>query len=104
MFLQGRVYSREKLFMRSLRDKLMIMNDEPVMTKYKVVVDKDRCIGTGACVKLAGLTFRIGEDDKVGLIDQDGNSDEEKYLAAQSCPVNAIKVINTATGETVWPK
>jgi len=82
----------------------MIMNDEPIMTKYRVVVDKDKCIGAGSCVNLAGLTFRLGDDNKVELIDQDGNGDEEKLVAAQACPVMAIKIINTATGETVWPK
>ncbi len=90
--------------MRDLRDKLMIMNEEPVMTKYKVVIDKNKCISTGSCVNLAGLTFKLEEDGKVGLIDQDGNSDEEKTMAARACPVMAIKIINTATGETVWPK
>jgi len=78
--------------------------DEPVMTKYKVEVDKDKCIGASSCVSLAGLTFRLGDDGKAQLIDQDGNSDEEKLMAAQACPNMAIKVINTATGETVWPK
>jgi len=90
--------------MNDLHDKLMVMNDEPVMTKYKVVIDKNKCIGSGSCVDLANLTFRIGTDGKVELIDQDGNSDEEKLLAAQSCPMIAIKIINTETGETVWPR
>lgn len=82
----------------------MIMNDEPVMTRYKVVIDKDKCIGTGSCVNLSSLTFRLGIDGKAELIDQDGNSDEEKLLAASACPMSAIKVINSETGETVWPK
>jgi len=90
--------------MNDSRDKLMIMNDEPVMTKFKVVIDKNKCIGAQSCVNLAGLTFRMGNDGKAELIDQDGNSDEEKMLAAQACPNMAIKVINTATGETVWPE
>jgi len=90
--------------MRDLRDKLMIMNEEPVMTKYKVIIDKDKCIGSGACVNLASLTFKLGIGGKVELIDQDGNSDEEKTIAASACPVMAIKIINSATGETVWPK
>lgn len=89
--------------MKDSRDKLVIM-DEPVMTNYKVVVDKNKCIGTEACVNLAGLTFRMGKDRKVELIDQDGNSDEEKLIAASACPMMAIKIINTVTGETVWPK
>ncbi|HAI22269.1 TPA: hypothetical protein DCP77_00120 [Candidatus Collierbacteria bacterium] len=90
--------------MNDSRDKLMIMNDEPVMTKFKVMIDKNKCIGARSCVNLAGLTFRMGSDGKAELIDQDGNSDEEKILAAQACPNMAIKVINTATGETVWPE
>jgi len=80
------------------------MDDKPVMTKYKVVIDKNKCIGATTCVTLAGLTFELGNDNKVAIIDQDGNSDEEKLAAAQSCPVMAITVINTETGETVWPK
>lgn len=91
--------------MRDSRDKLLIMNSEPVMTKYKVEIDREKCIGAATCVDLAGLTFRLNDQDhKAELIDQDGNGDEEKLLAAQGCPVMAIKVINTATGETVWPK
>lgn len=90
--------------MSGLRDKLGLMDDEPVMTKYKVIIDKDKCIGAGACVNLAGLTFRMGSDGKAELIDQDGNSDEEKLMSAQACPNMAIKIINMATGETVWPK
>lgn len=89
--------------MRDLRDKLVIM-DEPVMTKCKVIIDKEKCVGTGGCVGLAGLTFRLGEDGKAELIDQDGNSDEEKLMAAKACPIKAIKIINTETGETLWPK
>lgn len=87
-----------------MHDKLVIMNDEPVMTKYKVIIEKEKCIGNGTCSVLAGLTFKLEVDNKVEIIDQDGNSDEEKLLAAQSCPSGAIKIINTSTGETVWPK
>jgi ferredoxin len=90
--------------MKGLRDKLMIMDEEPVMTKYKVVIDKNKCIGAGSCIDMAGLTFQMGEDKKAELIDQDGNSDEEKLMAAQVCPNMAITIINTETGETVWPK
>lgn len=87
-----------------MHDKLVVMNDEPVMTKCKVVIDKEKCVGSGTCELLARLTFRLGVDNKVWIVDQDGNSDEEKLLAAQSCPSLAIKIINTSTGETVWPK
>lgn len=90
--------------MNDLHDKLMVMEENPVMTKCKVIIDKNKCIGTGGCVGLARLTFRLGEDGKVAIIDQDGNGDEEKLVAAKACPMSAITIINTETGETVWPK
>jgi ferredoxin len=80
------------------------MGDEPVMTKYKVVVDQNKCIGAGSCVAAAALTFRLNEANKSEIIDQDGNSDEEKLLAAQTCPTGAIMVIDTVSGQKVWPK
>jgi ferredoxin len=82
----------------------MIMEDKPVMTKYKVEIDREKCIGATTCTALAGLTFKMGEDGKVEIIDQDGNSDDEKLTAAQSCPVMAIKIINSETEEIIWPK
>lgn len=64
--------------------------DEPEKTKYRVVVDESKCLGCGACEAVAEKTFKVS--GTVEVIDQDGNSDEEKLLAAQSCPVGAIEV------------
>ncbi len=78
--------------------------DDPVMTKYKVVIDQNKCIGAASCVATAVLTFRLNSSDKSEIIDQDGNSDEEKLLAAQTCPTGAIMVIDTVSGQKLWPK
>ncbi len=80
------------------------MSDKPVKTKYQVTVDVKKCIGAASCVAVAALTFKLNQDNKAEVISQDGNNDSEKLLAAQSCPTGAIIVIDTTTGEQVWPK
>lgn len=78
--------------------------DKPSTTKYQVNVILDKCIGAASCVAVAGLTFKLNEAKKAVVLDQDGNGDNEKMLAAQSCPTGAIEVIDTTTGEKIWPK
>lgn len=78
--------------------------DKPVKTKYQVKVINDKCIGAASCVALAMQTFKLNEMKIAEIIDQDGNLDDEKLLAAQSCPTSAIEVIDVSTGTKVWPQ
>ena len=55
-----------------------------------ISVDKNVCIGCGACVSLCPQNFKLNEDNKSEPISQE-NEDCAKN-AAQSCPVQAIKV------------
>ncbi len=77
---------------------------EPITTKYQVKVDPDKCIGAASCVAVAVKTFLLNQDNKAEVLDQDGDDDQAKMLAAQSCPTGAIEIYDTATGEKVWPK
>lgn len=72
--------------------------------KYTVSVVREKCISAGSCEAVAPGVFALDEEGIATVISQDGNSDEEKLLAAQSCPTNAIVVIDNETGEQVWPK
>lgn len=78
--------------------------DKPVKTKYQVKVINDKCIGAASCVAVAAMTFKLNDKNIAEVIDQDGNVDEEKLLAAQSCPTAAIEIVDISTGEKVWPK
>ena len=60
-----------------------------------VYLDQSRACDEGKCGECPGY---------VSVIDQDGNVDEEKLLAAQSCPTSAIEVYDTKTGTKIWPK
>lgn len=64
----------------------------------KITVDKNLCLGCGACVAVAPKTFKLGDDGKAEVIDLPAGKagpvgDDEKTIkeAIDSCPVNAIK-------------
>ncbi len=74
------------------------------MSKYKVEVDRELCIGDGACVGEAPNTFEMDDDNIAIVKDENGHTDEEILQAAQVCPVDAIILTDTETGEKVWPQ
>lgn len=55
-----------------------------------IKVDKELCIGCGACVALCPDAFKMNEDNKAEVV----NEKEKECIknAAGSCPVQAISV------------
>lgn len=77
---------------------------QPQNGRYQVVVSPEKCIGAASCVAVAALTFALNKKGiAVVLPSADQDNDDDKLLAAQSCPTAAIAVIDTQTGEKVWP-
>ncbi len=72
--------------------------------KYKVEVINEKCISAASCVAIAPKVFDLDEEGIAIILSQDGEDDETKLLAAQSCPTAAIIVTDTETGEQVWPR
>ncbi len=72
--------------------------------RYKVEVIREKCIGAASCAAIAPNVFEMDEEDIARVISQDGDDDETKLLAAQSCPTAAIIVTDVTTGEQVWPR
>jgi len=62
----------------------------------KVTVDKNKCIGCGACASMEPLVFRINPEDGKSEADSEAcavNQKEESCKeAAGVCPVGAISV------------
>lgn len=58
----------------------------------KVEVDKDACIGCGACVAICPDVFEMGDDGKSavkkGEVEEGGCAEQ----AANGCPVQCIKL------------
>lgn len=53
-------------------------------------VNPDTCIGCGACVAIAGKSFKMNDSGKSIAINPAGDDQETIQKAIDSCPVNAI--------------
>ena len=62
----------------------------------KLVVDKDICIGCGACAAICPDVFEIDEDGLAVSVVESINEEiqEDAIDAKEGCPVNAIKENN----------
>ena len=79
----------------------------------RVQVDADKCLGFGSCVIVSPDVFRLDERPgrgvfqsraKLDVLDEAGGKDIENLLtAAQSCPTQAITVIDMKTGKRIYP-
>ncbi len=58
----------------------------------KIEVDKDLCIGCGACAAYCPDTFEIGVDMLAEVVKDEVT--EEVIEAAENCPTDAIKINN----------
>jgi ferredoxin len=69
----------------------------------KVIVDKDLCIGAGPCVIVAPEAFNLNNQGKAEVKKTAfSHTDDELIIAAQSCPVMAIKLLDKK-GKQIFP-
>jgi ferredoxin len=82
------------------------------MGKYKIVYDREGCIGAGVCAALAEKEWVMADDGKADLTEaqKEGEMDikeideedlEANKQAAEGCPANVIHIINKETGEKI---
>jgi ferredoxin len=81
--------------------------------ELKVDVDADKCLGFGSCVIVSPDVFRLDERPgkgvfqsraKLDVLDQAGGKDFDNLLmAAQSCPTQAITIVDRKTGKRIYP-
>ena len=66
---------------------------------YVPTVEPDECSAHGDCVEIAPEVFRL--DDTASVI---GTGPDDLVLeAAEACPAVAISIVDSETGETVFP-
>ena len=68
----------------------------------KVKVDRDMCTGIGNCVVVAPTVFKLDEQNKAVVLDPGTVSKDKLVEAAESCPMEAITVIDD-NGEQLYP-
>lgn len=62
-----------------------------LMTERRdIIIDRDRCIGTGNCVFYAEQTFDLDEENKAFLIDALGDDEGRQRMAVENCPTGAL--------------
>ncbi|MFO8016980.1 MAG: ferredoxin [Candidatus Woesearchaeota archaeon] len=73
------------------------------MTKYKVEVIKETCIGCGSCASVCGDNFELKDDGKSHVKNEeiDDSGFECSKSAAEACPVQAIHITDKESGEKV---
>lgn len=78
--------------------------DTDKKSKYKITVKRDLCIGAASCSAIAPKTFELDDKNIAVIKEEEWDEDELILAAAQSCPVFAIIIENTETGEQIFPK
>lgn len=68
----------------------------------KIEVDRELCIGAAPCVAVAGGVFQLDDEGKAYVVDPKGADDDTILLAAQACPVLAIKLFDD-NGVQIFP-
>ena len=86
--------------------------EKPKEKRYRIEYDRETCIGAAACAAACPEHFVMVEDGKADLIASERKNDNKLQLkvvtkdqfkcvmdAAESCPVNAIHIVDEETGE-----
>lgn len=68
---------------------------EKIISGLKIIIDRDMCIGTGNCIKLAGEVFEF-DSQKIVTFKKDIKESDRKTLieACSICPVNALTALD----------
>lgn len=100
------------------KGKLSVQEIEPGIYRatsdtsaYIIEYDKNKCIGAASCSVIAPLTFFMNDENKAELVTDPVPNEEGETLdkdidimdGAQSCPVLAIKILDKATGDVLFP-
>ncbi|HEX6518953.1 MAG TPA: ferredoxin [Streptosporangiaceae bacterium] len=71
------------------------------MTRWKISVDKNVCIGSAMCVAIAPDRFVLDERQRSGPAEAEIDPEEVVRDAAASCPAEAIHLVDADTGQPV---
>ncbi len=74
-----------------------------ISSRYTIIIDESKCIAAASCISVAMNTFSLNNRNVAQVTDENGDDAELILLAAQSCPTNAITLIDKKSGEYVWP-
>jgi ferredoxin len=68
----------------------------------RIVVDREKCIGSGICVDAAPGVFALDDDAVATVVDPKAASPTQVREAAEGCPTEAIELF-AADGTRLYP-
>lgn len=71
--------------------------------RWQIEVDRAVCIGSGMCVNHAPDTFALDSARQSHPRSPETDANEPALTAAEGCPVEAILITLSTTGEPVFP-
>ncbi|GGV38105.1 ferredoxin [Streptomyces longisporoflavus] len=71
--------------------------------RWHVEVDRSVCIGSGMCVITAPGGFALDTARQSHPADPETDANEKVLEAAEGCPVEAITIALSGSGEVVFP-
>ncbi|MGY5123713.1 ferredoxin [Streptomyces nigrescens] len=71
--------------------------------RWQVVVDRRVCIGSGMCAAAAPDGFRLDSARQSQPVAPEADAAESVLAAAEGCPVEAITLTVSGSGEAVFP-
>lgn len=71
--------------------------------QWRITVDKGTCIGSAVCVGTAPNRFALNGATSEP-IQAEVDPDEDVLGAAESCPMEAIRVVEIASGKVLAPE
>jgi ferredoxin len=74
------------------------------MTKFRIEVNQAKCQSYNKCVATAPGFFELDENSRVRLAGEAEATDDVVVKAARSCPYRVITVVDSDSGELIFPK
>jgi ferredoxin len=71
--------------------------------RWTVTVDKQVCVRTGLCAAAAPERFALDENGQGHARSTALPASEEVLEVAESCPIEAISIVDTESGKPVFP-
>ncbi|WP_425826268.1 ferredoxin [Streptomyces fractus] len=71
--------------------------------RWKVTVDPRTCVRTGLCAASAPNEFRLDENGQGRAAADTLPASEDVLDVAESCPIEAISIVDADSGEAVFP-
>lgn len=68
----------------------------------RIVIDRQKCQGVGACVSAAPDVFDLDREGKAVVINKEGADDDTIIEAAEACPLEAI-ILYDENDDQVYP-